>query len=73
MTTNKASDNIQAYQEMPKPNPDLKRLDRLVGTWKVSDPSGAGAVSGHIAYELKGGHDGRSITRTGRPVARQSL
>ena len=30
----------------PKPNPDLKSLDRLVGTWKQS-----GEVEGEITYE----------------------
>ena len=32
--------------EQPKPNPDLKPLDRLVGTWKQS-----GEVEGEIRYE----------------------
>jgi hypothetical protein len=32
--------------EQPKPNPDLKSLDRLVGTWKQS-----GEVDGEITYE----------------------
>ena len=30
----------------PKPNPDLKSLDRLIGTWKHS-----GEVEGEITYE----------------------
>ena len=33
-------------QQMPTPNPDLKSLDRLVGTWKQS-----GGVEGEITYE----------------------
>ena len=28
--------NTQHSQQTPTPNPDLKRLDRLVGTWKQS-------------------------------------
>ena len=32
--------------EQPKPNPDLKRLDRLIGTWKQS-----GELDGEITYE----------------------
>lgn len=32
--------------EQPTPNPDLKNLDRLVGTWKQS-----GGVEGEIVYE----------------------
>ena len=32
--------------EQPKPNPDLKNLDRLVGIWKQS-----GGVEGEIVYE----------------------
>jgi hypothetical protein len=54
------------------PNPDLKSLDRLVGTWDVYDPKGAGGVKGRITYEwMEGGffliqhvdldHDGQKI------------
>lgn len=54
------------------PLSDLKSLDRLVGTWAVSDPSGAGAIDGEVTYEwLDGGfflmqqfdfvHSGRKI------------
>lgn len=32
--------------EQPKPNPDLKGLERLIGTWKQS-----GEVDGEITYE----------------------
>jgi len=32
--------------EQPKPNPDLKSLERLIGTWKQS-----GEVEGEITYE----------------------
>ena len=38
------------------PNTDLRSLDRLVGTWKVSDPSGKGAIDGEVTYQwLDGG------------------
>lgn len=36
--------------EQPKPNPDLKSLDRLIGTWKQS-----GEVEGEITYEWADG------------------
>lgn len=43
-------------QATPQPNPDLKSLDRLVGTWEVSDPSGAGAIQGTVTFEwMEGG------------------
>ena len=60
-------DSIQASQQSPKPSPDLKSLDRLIGTWKQS-----GGVEGEITYEWMEGsffmlqhvdfiHDGRKI------------
>lgn len=49
-------DEVSIQRQTPKPNPDLKSLDRLVGTWKVSDPSGKGAINGHVTYEwVEGG------------------
>jgi hypothetical protein len=40
-----------AQTERPKPNPDLKSLDRLVGTWKIS-----GGAQGQVTYEwMEGG------------------
>ena len=43
-------------EQTPTPNPDLRSLDRLVGTWKVSDPSGKGAIDGEVTYQwLDGG------------------
>jgi hypothetical protein len=49
-----ADDNASAQhppQEPPKPNPDLKSLDRLVGTWKVS-----GGAEGTVRFEwMEGG------------------
>jgi hypothetical protein len=42
----------QAQQQPRTPNPDLKRLDRLVGTWKVSGPD----IDGHVTFEwMEGG------------------
>jgi hypothetical protein len=52
----------------PQPNPGLKQLDRLVGTWKVSGPT----IDGEVSFEwLEGGffliqhfdmiHDGHKI------------
>ena len=44
-------DNSQASQPSDAPNPDLKSLDRLVGTWQVS-----GEAQGQIHYEwMEGG------------------
>ena len=44
--------NTQVQQQPPKPNPDLKSLDRLVGTWKVSGPD----IDGHVTFEwMEGG------------------
>ena len=40
------NDNSRSSQQSPKPNPDLKSLDRLVGTWEVS-----GEAQGQIQYE----------------------
>ncbi len=40
-----------AYGRPPEPNPDLRSLDRLVGTWEVS-----GDVRGTVTYEwMEGG------------------
>ncbi|HLF26835.1 MAG TPA: hypothetical protein VJG32_10905 [Anaerolineae bacterium] len=45
------NDNAQAQYQASTPNPDLKSLDRLVGTWKVS-----GGAQGQVTYEwLEGG------------------
>ena len=56
--TNKSRKGYEttAQPETPRPNPDLKSLNILVGTWKVSDPSGKGAISGKETYEwMEGG------------------
>lgn len=43
-------------QPAAQPIPELKPLERLVGTWKVSDPTGAGAISGETTFEwINGG------------------
>ena len=48
--TKKENDYTQASQQSPKPSADLKSLNRLVGTWKVS-----GEAQGQISYEWKEG------------------
>lgn len=41
----------QANQQPPRPNPDLKSLDALLGTWKVT-----GEAEGYVTYKwLEGG------------------
>jgi len=38
-------------------NTKLKRLDRLVGTWKTSDPSGGKGIKGQSSFEwMEGGN-----------------
>jgi hypothetical protein len=45
------TDDAQAYQQPPEPSPDLKSLDRLVGTWEMS-----GDVEGRVSFEwIEGG------------------
>ena len=45
------STNTQNQHQAPEPQPDLKRLDRLVGTWKVT-----GGTQGTVTYEwMEGG------------------
>src|SRR5262245_39317446 len=38
--------NAWSVPTSPRPNPDLKRLDKLVGTWRVS-----GEAQGEIRFE----------------------
>ena len=46
------TDNYAQSEQPPTPNPDLKSLDRLVGTWNVSGPD----IAGQVTYEwLEGG------------------
>ena len=45
------------YALTTAPNPALKQLDKLVGTWDVSDPSGKGEISGQVRFEwIEGGY-----------------
>jgi hypothetical protein len=47
---NDDTNNAQAYQQL-EPDPDLKSLDRLVGTWEIS-----GGAHGTVTYEwMEGG------------------
>jgi hypothetical protein len=51
------ADNESTTEESrPTPKPDLKSLDRLVGTWKLSDPTGKGGIEGTVRFEwMEGG------------------
>jgi hypothetical protein len=54
MTDNNTS--TQTEQQPARPNPALKGLDKLVGTWNVSDPSGKGEINGRVSFEwMEGG------------------
>jgi hypothetical protein len=45
------ANDSQAHQQPPQPNPDLRNLGRLVGTWKVS-----GGAQGRVTFEwMEGG------------------
>jgi len=59
--------NNQVQQQLPKPNPDLKNLEKLVGTWKVS-----GGAQGQIIFEwMEGGFfliQRVDLMHTGHPV-----
>jgi hypothetical protein len=44
------ANNAQAIQQPPQPNPDLKNLDILVGTWEMS-----GDVDGQVTFEWMAG------------------
>ena len=44
------ANNAQAIQQPPQPNPDLKNLDILVGTWEMS-----GDVHGQVTEWMAGG------------------
>ena len=45
-----ADDNVNTHQQPPQPNPDLKSLDRLVGTWNVT-----GGAQGQVTYQWMDG------------------
>lgn len=44
--------NPESEPQFPMPNPDLKNLDKLVGTWRVAGPE----IDGQVTYEwMQGG------------------
>jgi hypothetical protein len=45
-----ADDSTTPQPQPPQPNPDLRRLDRLVGTWNV-----AGGAQGQVTYQWMDG------------------
>jgi hypothetical protein len=50
------SDAATQTQAPPQPHPDLQGLDRLIGTWKVFDPTSAGGAEGQVSYRwMEGG------------------
>jgi hypothetical protein len=58
--------DAQAQQQPPEPNPDLKSLDRLVGTWEMS-----GDVQGRVSFEwMEGGFFLIQRVDLGRPGQR---
>ena len=47
----RTNNDAQAHDQPPQPNPDLKNLNRLVGTWEMS-----GGVQGRVTFEwMEGG------------------
>jgi hypothetical protein len=47
----RTTNDAQAHQQPPEPSPDLKNLERLVGTWELS-----GGVQGRVTFEwMEGG------------------
>lgn len=40
----------------PTPHPSLQSLDRLIGTWNLSDPQGAIGISGQVRFEWMDGN-----------------
>ena len=49
-TKNQSSEVIAQSKQSSKPNAALKSLERLVGTWKATDPSGGGAIDGVTTF-----------------------
>ena len=46
-----ADSNNRLVADMPgEPNPKLRRLDHLVGTWKVTGPQ----IEGQVSFEWMG-------------------
>jgi hypothetical protein len=56
--TKKQSSEIMAQsKQSSKPNSALKSLEKLVGKWKATDPSGSGAIDGATTFEwMEGGN-----------------
>jgi hypothetical protein len=63
-----AESSVQTKEQLPRPNPGLQSLDRLVGTWDISGPD----IQGQVTFEwVEGGfflrqrvdllHDGHKI------------
>ena len=56
-TKTKSPETDTQSKELSTPNPALKSLDKLVGKWQASDPSGAGAIDGQVTFEwMEGGN-----------------
>jgi hypothetical protein len=50
--TDDNTNDAQAYGQPPEPNPDLRSLDRLAGTWNVAGPE----IQGRVTFEwMEGG------------------
>jgi len=70
--------DAEAYGRSPEPNPDLRSLDRLVGTWWMSGPPETKKVRRLLTRVLSTptngallGHDGDAVTGAGeRPGGR---
>jgi hypothetical protein len=53
MADDHTTNNARAQDQPPQPNPALKSLDRLVGTWNVSGPE----IHGQVTFEwMEGGY-----------------
>jgi hypothetical protein len=56
-TKKQSSEIMTQSKQSSKPNSRLKSLERLVGKWKATDPSGAGAIEGATTFEwMEGGN-----------------
>ncbi|WP_181357585.1 hypothetical protein [Stenomitos frigidus] len=50
-TKTKSLETDTQSKELSTPNPSLKSLERLVGKWKATDPSGSEAIDGATTFE----------------------
>jgi len=53
-----ATKNVQAHQQPPEPNPTLKSLNVMVGTWNIEgrEAGSDGEIRGQVAFEwMEGG------------------